>query len=63
MMSMTRPSLVARNHDAYLETVAILSDPAEVAEIHQGLQDLENSDTSSLDEVRAALEQNGILEK
>jgi antitoxin YefM len=47
--------LSADDYDSLLETVDVLSRPAEVEAIHRGIQDLDAGETSTADEVRAAL--------
>lgn len=53
--------LSADDYDALLETVDILSSPEEVDEIRRGLAELEASDISSADDVRAAMVASGRL--
>ncbi|MFT4167054.1 MAG: type II toxin-antitoxin system Phd/YefM family antitoxin [Microlunatus sp.] len=47
--------LSADDYDSLLETVDVLSRPEEVAAIQRGLLDFEADETSSGDEVRAAM--------
>jgi len=51
----------ADDYDSLLETVEILSRPAEVAAITEGLADAEEGHLSSLDEVREAMTARGRL--
>ena len=51
----------ADDYDSLLETVEILSRPAEVAAIAEGLADAQAGDLSSLDEVREAMTARGRL--
>ena len=51
----------ADDYDSLLETVEILSRPAEVAAIAEGLADAEAGHLSSLDEVREAMTARGRL--
>ena len=51
--------LSADDYDALLETVDILSDPDEIEAIRRGLAESDDGDTSSQDEVRAALAARG----
>ncbi|MFT4216164.1 MAG: type II toxin-antitoxin system Phd/YefM family antitoxin [Micropruina sp.] len=53
--------LSADDYDALVETLDILSDPAEVAAIRQGLVELEAGEVSSADEVRVAMRALGRL--
>lgn len=53
--------LSADDYDSLLETLDILSDPAEVAAIRRGLADVEAGELSSAVEVRAALAALGRL--
>ncbi len=45
----------ADDYDSLLETVDVLSRPAEVEAIRRGIQELDTGETSTADEVRAAL--------
>ena len=47
--------LSADDYDSLLETVDVQSRPAEVEAIRRGIQDLDAGETSTADEVRAAL--------
>ena len=47
--------LSADDYDALLETVDVLSRPEQVEAIRRGLDDLESGETSTADDVRAAL--------
>jgi prevent-host-death family protein len=51
----------ADDYDALLETVDILSRPAEVDAIRQGLADVESGELVAVDEMRAALAARGRL--
>ncbi|MFF7684396.1 type II toxin-antitoxin system Phd/YefM family antitoxin [Microbacterium sp. NPDC007973] len=51
----------ADDYDALLETVDVLSRPAEVAAVRDGLADLAAGETSSAAEVRAAMIARGRL--
>ncbi|MCT2084614.1 type II toxin-antitoxin system Phd/YefM family antitoxin [Microbacterium enclense] len=53
--------LGADDYDALLETVDVLSRPEEVAAVHEGLADLASGQTSSLEDVRAAIIARGRL--
>lgn len=53
--------LSADDYDALLETVDILSRPDEVAAVREGLADLASGETSSLEDVRAAMIRRGRL--
>jgi len=53
--------LSADDYDSLLETVDILSRPAEVAALMRGLADLDEGRVSSADEVRAALVARGRI--
>ena len=53
--------LSADDYDSLLETVDILSRPAEVAALMRGLADLDEGQVSSVDEVRAALVARGRI--
>ena len=55
--------LSADDYDALLETVDILSRPAEVDEIRRGLADIDSGDVTSVDEMRAAMEARGRLSR
>jgi antitoxin YefM len=51
----------ADDYDSLLETVDILSRPDEVAAIREGLADIDEGATATVDEVRAALRERGRL--
>lgn len=54
--------LSADDYDALLETVDILSRPDEVEAIQRGLAELAAGETSTMDEVRAAMIASGRLD-
>ncbi|PVE76847.1 type II toxin-antitoxin system Phd/YefM family antitoxin [Microbacterium testaceum] len=53
--------LSADDYDSLLETVDVLSRPDEVEALREGLADLESSQVSSVDDVRAAMIARGRL--
>ncbi|PZQ87416.1 MAG: type II toxin-antitoxin system Phd/YefM family antitoxin [Leifsonia xyli] len=55
--------LSADDYDALLETVDILSRPEEVAAIRQGLAELDAGESSTVDDVRAAMVARGRISR
>ena len=53
--------LSADDYDSLVETVDVLSDPAEVAALTAALAELEADEVSSVDEVRDAMSRRGRL--